>query len=285
MTSAGSNNTAANADTVIVPDPQARLSIGRIIPLSTQSVSATDAWGELTLSRSDLITVQPKREGLPRPSERVNKDPGFSLLSLSLLIIATLTLFSRKSISSSFSSISFRRYDTTKASGTSGVLSWPPVLRNAFTIINISLFATFPLQAFGVIFRDGQPGLIILTLILAGIFFAALMTRHLISVMMAGLTGYRSLFREYVSVVYDTWFISAMILFILNGIILFGPFENTLPLIITGLIVIGLLLIIRTLKLMTFFHESHISFLYFILYLCALEILPALVIMKMLSLF
>ncbi len=78
-----------------------------------------------------------------------------------------------------------------------------------------------------------------LAAILTGSFLAALMLRHLTCIMAAEATGWKELFREYMNVVYNAWFANAIILFILNGLILFAPLNNPVPLIVSGLIYIS----------------------------------------------
>jgi hypothetical protein len=124
-----------------------------------------------------------------------------------------------------------------------------------------------------------------LTAVLAGVFLAALLIRHLITIILAEISGLQSLYREYMNIVYNTWFACALFLFILNTIILFAPIGNPSPIINTGLIIISIFLIIRALRLMSIFIDRHVSIFYFILYLCALEVLPVLVIFKLLGAF
>jgi hypothetical protein len=111
------------------------------------------------------------------------------------------------------------------------------------------------------------------------------MLRHLTSIILAETTGMKSAYREYMNIIYNTWFADAMILFILNAIILFAPVSNPVPIIWSGIIITAIFLIIRALRLLTIFLNRHTSISYFILYLCALEILPVLVIMKILNVF
>jgi hypothetical protein len=210
---------------------------------------------------------------------------GFILLSLSLLLITILTVFGRKSVISGLSAIRFRRHGEVTPPGTSEVLSWPPIFRNFFTILNISLFAAIVLLTRGLTIPGLFGGSVGLTGVLAGAFLAALLLRHLTSMVLAEITGLKSLFREYMNIVYNTWFASSLFLFILNLLILFAPIENTSLFILSGAIVISIFLIVRALRLLAIFSERRVSVVYFILYLCALEVLPVLVFLKILGVF
>jgi hypothetical protein len=209
----------------------------------------------------------------------------FILLSLSLLIITILTVFGRKTVMSGLSSIRFLRHGEVTPPGTSEVLSWPPIFRNIFTVLNISLFTAIVLLTRGLIIPGLFGGSAGLTGVLAGAFLAALLLRHLTCMVMAEITGMQSLFREYMNIVYNIWFACSVFLFILNLLILFAPIENPSLFIISGTIIISIFLIIRVLRLLAIFSERRVSVVYFILYLCALEVLPVLVTLKILGVF
>jgi hypothetical protein len=285
MTNSPGDTISVAADTLNLTLPQTEYSIGSIIPLMSGPEWMTvreDRTGGLT---ADYISRLKRIEGDPRPRETVNTDIGFIILSLSLLLVTLLTVFGRRSIFSGLSSISFRRREVNVPAGTSEVFSWPPIIRNIFTILNVSLFASTALLVPGLADNDLFGGPAGLTAVLGGSFLAAILLRHLTSMILAGITGLENLFREYVNVVYNIWFACSAVLFVLNGIILFAPLNNSLPFITTGLIVIAILLLIRALRLYSIFHDRHIPIFYFLLYLCALEVLPVLVTLKILGVF
>lgn len=273
------------ADTLSIPSQQAEFSLGRIIPLISTPEIRDNAGDEISGLRVDYIAGLGRIDGEPRPPGPVNTDLSFILLSVSLLIIAVLTVFGRKSVISGLSSISLRRHGEVLTPGTSEVLSWPPILRNLFTIVNVGLFAAISLLYSGQLIPGLFGGSSGLTLVLAGSFLAALLIRHLTCIVLAEVTGLKSLFREYMNIIYNTWFACSIILFIINLIILFAPIDNPMPYIVSGMIIISIFLIIRALKLLLIFNDRHVSVFYFILYLCALEVLPVLVTLKILGVF
>ena len=282
----GSGDTlSVAADTLNVPALQKEFSLGRIIPVK----SLTEAGGEPEQSASrlsiDHIAGLNRVDGLGRTPELINTDVTFILLSTALLIITVLTVFFRKSIINGLALISFRRRGEVILPVTSEVFSWPPILRNIFTVLNISIFAAITIMTMDLAIPGLFGGSTGLTAVLAGVFLAALLIRHLITIILAEITGLQSLYREYMNIVYNTWFACALFLFILNTIILFAPIGNPSPIINTGLIIISIFLIIRALRLMSIFIDRHVSIFYFILYLCALEVLPVLVIFKLLGAF
>ncbi len=283
MTIAQGDTISVAADTLNLQSGQSEFSIGQIIPVIPDTEGMNRDELVISATRKDFLSGLRRIDGNPRPQELVNGDLGFILLSVSLLIITLLTVFGRKSIVAGLASISFRRKEEATPPGTSEVFSWPPLLRNLFTIINISLFATVSLLSTGITGINLPGGSAGLTAILAGAFLAALLARHLTSILLAAITGLKNPFREYMNVIYNSWFACSAILFILSGIILFAPVNNTLPFIITGLIVTCIFLLIRALRLLSIFNDRHISIFYFLLYLCALEVLPVLVILRILG--
>jgi hypothetical protein len=285
MTSGPGDTVSVAADTLSLQLPAAEFSIGSIIPVQSWPEGMTAVKDHASGLTADYISQLQRMEGEPRPRQPVSTDIGFIILSVSLLLITLLTVFGRRSIISGLSSLSFRRREETVPAGTSEVFSWPPVLRNIFTVLNLSLFASTALLVPGLAGGDLFGGTAGLTAVIGGSFLAALLLRHLTSMILAGITGLKTLFREYMNVVYNIWFACSAILFLLNGIILFAPLKNSLPFISIGLIATAILLLIRALKLLSIFHDRHISIFYFLLYLCALEVLPVLVTLKILGVF
>jgi hypothetical protein len=283
---------AQSADTVLVTADTLQgisvhdeFSIGRLIPFSDTDTVITDKLFTGKDSRTDYYVSAGRAEGQPLSPGKISSDFSFIFLSVCLLLITVLAVFGRKSMFSGLASLSFRRQPEMAAPGTSGVISWPPVIRNIITVFNVSLFAAVSLLLTDTV-RYEQPGASIkLTAIITGFFLAALILRHLTCIILAEVTGLKAAYREYMNIIYNSWFADALILFILNAIILFAPVSNPVPFIWAGIIITAIFLIIRTLRLLTIFLNRHISISYFILYLCALEILPVLVIMKILGVF
>ena len=285
MTQPGESISVVAADTLSMPAPQEEFSIGRIIPL--HAAGQDHPGGDLNARdmRADYMTGASRIDGQPLPQEKMSTDFSFIILALSLLVMTMLMVAGRKIMVNGLSAIGFRRQPDLAPPGTSEVFVWPFFFRNIFTVLNVGLFATAALLLTDMIRYDDPYGSVKLAAILTGSFLAALMLRHLTCIMAAEATGWKELFREYMNVVYNAWFANAIILFILNGLILFAPLNNTVPLIVSGLAISAIFLVIRVLRLLTIFNRRHISILYYILYLCALEVLPVLVILKILGVF
>jgi len=285
MTAQSVDTVLVTADTLQGISVKDEFSIGRLIPFSDTDTGLTDKLFTGKDSRTDYYVSARRAEGQPLSRGMISADFSFILLSVCLLLITVLAVFGRKSMISGLASLSFRRQPEMPSQGTSGVISWPPVIRNLITVFNVSLFASVSLLLTDTVRYESMAASIKLTVIIMGAFLTALMLRHLTSIILAEITGLKSVYREYMNIIYNTWFADALILFILNAIILFAPVNNPVPFIWSGIIITSIFLIIRALRLLTIFLNRHISISYFILYLCALEILPVLLIMKILGVF
>lgn len=269
--------TGSVADTL----SQQGYSIGRIIPLYDSVPATVMQVFTGKEEQADYFSLSSRAAGLERTHEIMNGDFSFALLSVSLLLLTVLTVFGRKSLSSFISSLGFRHISDTSLPGSQTLISWQPVVRNIFSIINISLFAAIALLYTKGLSYSDQTGPVKLTGIIAVSFLAALLLRHLTCIAVAGITGWKSIFREYMQIIYNAWFADALILFLLGAIILFSPVNNSVVPIIAGIVLTSIFLILRALRLILIFLSSRVSIFYFILYLCALEILPVLVMLKL----
>ncbi len=277
--------TVNTADTLLSEARVKEYMIGRFIPVQEQESAGNEIIMPYSGARPDYYSGTVRVHGQPIPPEAVDIDFSFALLSFAFVLLALIIVYARKTITSGLAFLSFRRQNEIPAPSTSGVFSWPPVFRNIFTVINVSIFSASSLIISGTFSMSGNAASVKLISIIAGGFLSAILLRHLTCIIVAETTGLKSVFREYMNVVHNAWFLNALILFLLNFLILFPAAETPYLFIISGLIVSFLLLIVRILRLLSIFIKRHISILYFLLYLCALEVLPVLMIMKVFGIF
>jgi hypothetical protein len=104
--------------------------------------------------------------------------------------------------------------------------------------------------------------------------------RHFICVTAGNLSGNSDVFNEYLVNVYQSYRISSIILFVL---ILLMNYTVLLPVnhcLIAGFTSLAVIYFFRITRLLLIFIRRGISILYLILYLCALEILPVLILLR-----
>ena len=175
----------------------------------------------------------------------------------------------------------FRGVKDTSARDLGELFHWQSTLINLISFIIIGLFS-FNAALYYNLVPVGKGG-IIFWLISLGIIASAITMRHIICLLTGHISGQREIFREYLLSVYQFYRFSAFILLI---IIILMTYTVLLPVktsIISGLIVLGVLYLLRILRLMVIFINRNISIFYFILYLCGLEILPVLISIKYFS--
>jgi hypothetical protein len=94
------------------------------------------------------------------------------------------------------------------------------------------------------------------------------------------LSGESEVFNEYLLNVYQSYRFSSLIVFTLVILLVYTAVLPTSVYFIAGVIVLIIFYLIRVLRLFLIFMKRNISILYLILYLCALEILPVLILVK-----
>jgi hypothetical protein len=175
----------------------------------------------------------------------------------------------------------FRRVKDTSARELGELFHWQSTILNLISFLVIGIFF-FDAALYYNLVPEGKGG-IIFWLISLGIIASGITIRHIICVITGQISGEREIFRQYLLSVYQFYRYSAFILLI---IIILMSYTLLLPVkasIISGFVVLGMMYLLRILRLMVIFINRNISIFYFILYLCGLEILPVLISIKYFS--
>jgi hypothetical protein len=109
---------------------------------------------------------------------------------------------------------------------------------------------------------------------------AAITLRHIICIIIGNISNEEETFREYMIGVYHTYRAGGIVFLLIGLIILYTTFLPSGVWFTAGIILAATLYIIRIIRLFLIFMTRHVSILYLILYLCALEILPVVIIVK-----
>jgi hypothetical protein len=104
--------------------------------------------------------------------------------------------------------------------------------------------------------------------------------RHIVCAITGNISGANDVFKEYLVGIYQSYRFSALFLFVLIILILYTTILPVTASFLIGGIILGIIYLIRVLRLILIFINRNISIFYLILYLCALEILPALIFVK-----
>jgi hypothetical protein len=227
-------------------------------------------------SRSALISKL--KDGTEIPAGKYDSDWLLPLCLLSAVVYAVLRATSSGIFHGLLRFITFRGINESSSRVTGELFRWQSTLLNLVSFINLSLFAYFTLIKFD-IHIQGINGALVWLLCLAIIIIATTI-RHFICITIGKASGEDEIFREYLVGVYDAYRTAGLIVFLLILLILYTHLTSVTIFFNTGFLLIGFLYVARVLRLFLIFINRHVSIFYLILYLCALEILPVLILVK-----
>jgi hypothetical protein len=229
-------------------------------------------------TREKTILINHLKTGDVLPSHPLHAD------WMILVIIVAATLFSliRKAKGNLSPGLArfflFRGINDPVSRDIGGLFHWHSTILNLISFLIIGLFGYTAVTYFDLI-PAGFKG-IITWLIALGIVCLAVTLRHITCVITGFTSGEREVFTKYLLGIYQSYRIAAFFLFV---IIILMSYTRILPVkdfIISGIFVAGVIYLFRVISLLVIFLNKNISIFYLILYLCALEILPVLIIVK-----
>jgi hypothetical protein len=162
-----------------------------------------------------------------------------------------------------------------------GIFQWQTTLLNLSAFLVIALFGFFATEYYHLIPGDIS-GFIFWALILGAIILAVTL-RHLTCFLTGLLSTQESVFADYLHTFYQSYRLTAFFLFFLTVMISYTsilPERSYFPI---GFVIFSVHYLIRILRLFLIFINRNISIFYLILYLCALEILPVLIVIRFFS--
>ena len=121
---------------------------------------------------------------------------------------------------------------------------------------------------------------IVLWLAFFAIILIAVSLRYIICSIIGRISGETASFNEYSVSVYQSYRVLGFILFLLVILLSYTTFLTSGSLLILGFILASAIYTMRIFRLFLIFMKRNISILYLILYLCALEFLPVLIIIR-----
>lgn len=197
---------------------------------------------------------------------------------LLLIILATAFLFSlirinSKNLQSSIRFFLFRGINDSVSRETGGLFHWQSTILNLVSFFIISLFGYY-IAAFYDLIPQGISGIVFWLLTLAVIIFSFTL-RNAICALTGNLSGQKDVFNEYLVAIYQSYHYSALIIFIFIILISYTILLPAGVFLVAGIVALGLMYLLRIFRLLIIFMNRNISIFYLILYLCALEILPA----------
>jgi len=172
----------------------------------------------------------------------------------------------------------FKGVNDSSTRDVTGLFHWQSTIMNLISFIIIALFG-YSVAIYYEVIPSGFKG-ISAWLIAVGIISLAVTIRHTVCFVTGAASGQKELFREYLLGIYHSYRFGAVFLFVF---IIMMSYTEILPekdYILSGIIILCIIYLIRVIRLLIIFLNRSISIFYLILYLCALEILPVLIIVK-----
>jgi Domain of unknown function (DUF4271) len=201
------------------------------------------------------------------------------LIILGAVFLYSIVRTTYKGVSHGFSRFFlFRGINDPVSRDIGGLFHWQSTILNLISFLIIGLFA-YSVASYYDFIPFGFRG-INFWLISLGIICSSVTLRHITCIITGAASGKEDVFRDYLLAIYQAYRFGALFLF---AVIILMSYTLILPVrdyIISGIIIVGLMYLIRVLRLLIIFLNRNISIFYLILYLCALEILPVLIVVK-----
>ncbi len=229
-------------------------------------------------NRTFTALIRNLREGEELPDRPVHSDWIIGIVLVCAYLYSLLKSTSKSMMPELTRFFLFRGISDPASRDMSLLFNWQATLLNLISFIIIGLFL-FCVAAWYEFIPEGIPG-IIFWLICFGAVVVSVTLRHIVCTITGNLSGKRDLFNEYILNVYRSYRYSSLILFLLVILILYTEFFSPPAFFMTGVILTAIIYIFRITRLLRCFLKQDISIFYLILYLCALEILPVLILLR-----
>ncbi len=230
---------------------------------------------------SGIQLIENLKEGQVIPGNPFNADWIIILVVISAFTYSALSAFHGKFIIHIKSFLFFKGIRDQPVRESGSLFHWQSGLINIISVSGIALFLYFTATFYDFI-PFGISGILLWFIFFALV--ALFITLRFITCFLLGIiSGEKPLFDEYTAIVFQFYQITGLILFTLSVLLAYTFLFKPGTLLKTGFVFIAMVYFMRILRLFLIFLKRDVSILYLILYLCALEFLPALIIMRYLT--
>jgi hypothetical protein len=160
-----------------------------------------------------------------------------------------------------------------------GIFQWQATLANFASFTNIGLFVYMLITESGYHLPFDLEGPLLWAALFGALSFMVT-ARHITTFLTGTISGRAALFSEYLNNIYSLYRLLGIALLPLVVAVAYLNYFEADTLLKAGVILIILVFIIRIINLLIIFMRSNISIFYFILYLCALEIMPGAILFR-----
>ena len=229
-------------------------------------------------SKEKEILMEKLRDGKEMPAQPFSDGWIIFAVMAAIFLYSLISAISRRFFHDMKRFFLFRGVGDPASRDMQALFHWQSTLINLVSFLNIGLFAYCAADYYEFI-PEAIPG-IIFWMICCVIIMAAVTLRHFLCYITGNVSNETEAFNEYNITMYLSYRYVAVILFILSVMILYTGLFGTKLLFLAGLIMIGVVYLICITRLLMIFIRRNISIFYLILYLCALEFLPVVVLLK-----
>jgi hypothetical protein len=224
------------------------------------------------------VLIKTLKEGDWRPPRPYNADWMILVLLFAAFLFALIRTIPGNFFNSMIRFLTMRGVNENSSRDTGVLFQWQATIFNLASFITISLFGYLLLKHYEVSV-EGIGGFVA-WLICFGVVTVSITLRHIICIITGNFSNEQETFIEYMTGIYHTYRAGGIIFLLVNLLLLYTTFLPPGVWFSTGIIIAAILYIIRIIRLFLIFMTRHVSILYLILYLCALEILPVVIIVK-----
>jgi hypothetical protein len=203
------------------------------------------------------------------------------IILISAFLFSLIRSTSKSFIQNIFKSVTLLGFRTEISRDIGGLFHWQSTLVNLVSFLNIGLFIYF-IQKYYNLIQVSFPQ-IFLWFSFFILVIIAITLRHFICIIIGNASEEREALKEYLYGIYQMYRVLGLIFFIFIVLISYTSFVSAEVYFIAGFILMSVLYFFRIIRLLKIFINRHMSIFYYILYLCALEILPAVVLIKFLT--
>ena len=224
------------------------------------------------------ILVKSLREGTSFPADQFKADWIVPLILFSVFLLAAVRAVPGNFFRNIFRFLFMRGINENGSRDTGALYQWQSTLLNLSAFSSISLFCYLLLSHYNLSI-PGVNGVVTWLICFAAVSMAVTL-RHIVCNITGNISDEPEIFKEYIIGIYQGYRAAGMVFLLLSILILYAVSVPPNGFFITGFAITGLIYLLRVIRLSLIFITRHVSILYLILYLCALEILPVVILVK-----
>jgi hypothetical protein len=239
------------------------------------------AKGKLIMDEAKTSLVKHLRPGEEIPYRPLHEDWLILILICAAYLFAMIRKSSGNILHGAERFFLFRGINEATSRDIGGLFTWESTIKNLTAFLILGLFV-YSVAAYHDLLPAAIPGMLI-WLILVIIVITSITLRHIICLVTGTISDEREVFTEYILSIYQFYRFSAIFLFVVTLLMAYTTIFQVESYITMGVIILATLYLIRVMRLFIIFINKNISLFYLILYLCALEILPVVILIKYIS--